>query len=161
MVVKTMLNPIKFYRNLKLRKLKAEIIEYSDLIYNCFWLHDVGMNCNDFHLNGYFYETDNYIFENRYFIEELRNIWIITPKTVQNNISLSLARHHHGLHPHDWIVKFDPYIISLPPERLRDKIYEELKISILAMPKNPEIFKVKKEVIESEVIDNRFDILDL
>ena len=91
-------------------------------------------------------------------IGELHNNWIVTPKTVQNNRSLPLDRHHHGLHPHDWIVRNDPYEISLPPERLRDKILKELRDAISVIPVIPE---VKVEDIEPEVIENRFEILDL
>ena len=126
-----MFNPIKLYRQAQDNKLKLHMEMYSLEINKQFMLYD--LNCDSYWEKDYTYKTTNYRFIHKEFDWTIDPVWIVVPKTIDNNMSLSAhSKLHHGMHPEDWIIKgaeLNDYR-SYPPERLRDGILQELRNSL-------------------------------
>jgi hypothetical protein len=96
--------------------------------------------CPNQDLFSFEYSTDNYRFENIYTLwsdsivslSKYKNstMWNVSPITIINNPS-EIYGLHHGTFPKDWIRKRNHHWckkdISVPPERLREEILNELR----------------------------------
>ena len=149
---------------MQLDQLQIKIEMFSSLIHDKFMCNDYGLNADGYWKKDFTWRTENYKFIHKEvnWDEDPQLVWIVVPKTIDNDRDLSKL--HHGLHPSDWIVKIaeDNYF-SYPPERLQGEILKELKEDLLSKPRNAKFFgkSVNTVYVEPEAVESRFDILDL